>query len=88
MDWKDVIEGHYNEFLGKNSELAKSRLEICHKCPIYSPKLGGICNRDLWLNPKTNDVSTKAKKGYIQGCGCRVEAKATLPYAECIASKW
>ena len=50
------------------------RREICNNCPIYSPARA-ICNPNLWLNPETNEVSTKAKAGYIRGCGCHVLIK-------------
>ena len=63
------------------------RREICEKCPIYSPARA-ICNPNLWLNPDTNDVSSKAKPGYIRGCGCAVKIKMRNLSNHCIAGKW
>ena len=83
-----IVKGHINELTGLNEDLSKHRLEICKKCPIYSIEWGGICNRKLWINPDTNEVSLKFKDGYVQGCGCRLLAKTTLPNAKCIAGKW
>jgi hypothetical protein len=84
----DIIKGHVNEMLGLNVDISEARTHICVKCPLYLPKLGGICNHDLWLNPDTGDTSTEAKDGYIRGCGCRIKAKTTLPYSSCPAHKW
>jgi hypothetical protein len=57
-------------------------------CPIYSPKFGGLCNSNLYLDPSTGNVSTVLRNGYIRGCGCRLSAKTTLPNANCPADKW
>ncbi len=88
MNMLDIINGHTKELFNLNQELSRSRLEICYKCPIYSSRLGGICNSKLWLNPNTGDVSSKAKDGYIRGCNCRLSAKTRLPDAKCVAGKW
>ena len=84
----DIVKGHANELLGLNKNYVEMRLNICKKCPIYSTKLGGICNDRLWLNPETNDISMKERDGYVRGCGCRLPAKTTLPDAKCVAGKW
>lgn len=63
------------------------RREICERCPIYSPTRA-ICNPNLWLNPDTNEVSSKAKPGFIKGCGCAVKIKMRNPQNHCIAGKW
>lgn len=83
-----IVKGHVNEVLGLNTDLSAKRMEICRMCPIYSPKLGGLCNSNLYLNPYTNEVSTVKREDYIQGCGCRLSAKTTLPNANCPADKW
>lgn len=85
---KDIIDGHVKEFCQINDEISKNRMKICYKCPLYSKSLGGLCNSNLWLDPKTNDVSTEPKKGYIRGCSCRLQAKTRLPNAICVAGKW
>lgn len=84
----DIIQGHANELLNINEELSKSRLQICYRCPLYSKKLGGICNSRLWLNPNTGDVSINRKEGYIRGCSCRLSPKTRLPNSKCPAGKW
>lgn len=84
----DIVKGHVNEALGLNKDFAQARQEICKQCPIYSSRMGGLCNDKLWLDPETGDVSLKHKDGYVRGCGCRIPAKTTLPNAKCVAGKW
>lgn len=84
----NIVKGHVNELLGLNTDLSKQRMEICKACPIYSSRLGGLCNSNLYLNPYTNEASTVKREGFIQGCGCRLSAKTTLPNASCPADKW
>lgn len=88
MELGNIIKGHVNELLGLNKDLSKARLNICYSCPLYSAKLGGICNNKLWMNPNTGDVSTEPKDGYKNGCGCRLLAKTKLPNAVCPLNKW
>lgn len=63
------------------------RLEICKKCPIFSPNRG-ICNPKLYLNPDTGEVSTESKFGFIRGCGCNIFFKAKNKSNHCNAGKW
>lgn len=58
MEIGNIIQGHVNEVFGINTDISKPRLRICYACPLYSPKLGGVCNNKLWLNLLTGDVST------------------------------
>lgn len=83
-----IVEGHVNEMLGLNINLAEARMKICKKCPLYSSRLGGICNPHLYLNPSNGDVSTEKKDGYVKGCSCRLSAKTTLVNEHCPADKW
>ena len=64
-----------------------SRLSICEHCGIYDPERK-ICNGDLYINPKTNDVSIKKKEGYIKGCDCYIPRKVLNAQAKCPAGKW
>lgn len=70
--------------------LAKLRMNICKKCPLYKNKylVFPICNSNLYLNPKTNDVSTSPKDGYIRGCGCSLEYRTNNPKIHCVCGKW
>ena len=88
MEIGNIVKGHVNEMLGFNKDIKQIRLDICHKCPIFSNKFGGLCNNKLWLDPETNDVSFEKKDGYYRGCGCRLQAKTTIPQAVCPAGKW
>ena len=81
MDIGQIVKGHINEVLGLNKDLSEERLKVCYSCPLYSTKLGGLCNSRLWLNPNTGDVSTIKKEGYKRGCGFRILAKTKLPEA-------
>ena len=88
MEVKNIIQGHINEVFNINEDISKNRLKICYRCPLYSNKLGGICNSRLWLNRNTGDVSVIMKPGYIKGCGCRLRSKTRLPNAKCPVAKW
>ena len=89
MNIGNIITGHVNEFFGLNKDLVRERKKICKKCPLYSIKLGQeVCNSSLYVNVNTNEVSTKNKPGFKNGCGCRLDATLTLPDAICPLSKW
>lgn len=88
MNVVDIVTGHTKELLNLGEDLSKNRLKICYSCPLYSNKLGGICNSKLWLNVNTGDVSTTVKPGYVRGCSCRLNAKTRLANATCPAGKW
>ena len=88
MQIGNIVTGHVNEVLGLNKNLKDVRMEICRKCPLYSPIWGGSCNSRLWMSKSNGDVSTSYKPGYIKGCGCRLKAKTTLAKEKCPAGKW
>lgn len=88
MNILDIAEGHVRELLNLSSRLSESRLRICYKCPLYSRILGGVCDRNTWIDPATGDTSGVPKEGYVRGCGCRTGAKTRLAGAECPAGKW
>ena len=88
MEIGQIVQGHVNELLGLNESLKDKRMKICLKCPLYKDTLGGICNSNLWLNPKTNEISTEQEMGYYRGCGCRLQAKTTLTTASYKIKKW
>ena len=88
MEVGQIVTGHINELLGLNKNISEARINICKKCPIYSSKLGGICNNRLYINPENEDVSVEKLEGYIQGCGCRLQAKTTILNEHCPINKW
>lgn len=88
MEIGNIVNGHVNELLGLNKDISTERMKICLKCPLYSPKLGGLCNNKLYIDPNTNDVSVYPKDGYVRGCGCRLKAKTSALNAKCIIGKW
>lgn len=88
MNIFDIANGHVKEILNLNQDLSQNRLKICYSCPLYTTKLGGMCNNKLWLNVNTGDVSMKNKQGYKRGCGCRLLSKTRLPNAVCPVGKW
>lgn len=88
MEIGQIVKGHVNEFLGLNKDLSTGRLAICHKCPLYSEKYGGLCNDRLYLNEETGDLSLVWQPGFKKGCGCRLSAKTTLSNATCPLDKW
>ena len=85
---RDIVNEHINEVLGLNKDISQERLKICKTCPLYKNSFGGICNPNLWLNPKTMDISNKRRDGYYKGCGCMLTKKTKLPYAKCPAGRW
>lgn len=89
MNVGNIINGHLNEFFGLNKDLYIERIKICKKCPLYATKpYGDICNNFLYLNPETNEISKQKKEGFIRGCGCRLNAKLTIPNESCPLKKW
>lgn len=56
-------------------------------CGIYDSE-NKLCNGSLYLNPITNDVTTKPKSGYTKGCGCYIPRKVLNYNAKCPAGKW
>ena len=88
MEIGNIVKGHINEVLKLNKDISTGRLQICHKCPLYSTKFGGLCNNRLWLNVETGDVSMTKRAGYKNGCGCRLSAKTSLTNAICPVGKW
>lgn len=64
-----------------------NKQEICRKCPICDVDKW-ICNAKLFLNPETNEVTNRPKKGFIKGCGCAILIKIKNPNNHCPANKW
>lgn len=89
---KEIIDGHINELKSKigivdqeKEKIFEIRKKICINCPLKS---GNTCSTSKYINPKTLDVSTLPKVGYIRGCGCRLSAKQKSPSSECPAGFW
>lgn len=83
-----VIEGAANAVLKKNSDISEERMEICKNCPLYTTRMGGMCNSKLWLDPQTGDISLYERPGYYKGCGCKLDFKTRVRSEECPAGKW
>lgn len=88
MNILDIANGHIKNIFNLNEDMSNNRLKICYACPLYSTKMGGICNNKLWLNVNTGDVSNEKKKDYKRGCGCILSAKTRLANATCPLGKW
>lgn len=83
-----VAQGAVNDLLGLNQNISEKRMKICKICPIYSSKMGGMCNHKLWFNPATNEISLTKKPGFVNGCGCKLSFKTTLSGESCPGGKW
>ena len=87
---KQILKGTYNNILNKEEELYKGRISICKSCKLY--KIDGIfgpeCNPTIYLNPISNEISTKPKEGFINGCGCVLRSKTRVKDAKCPVGKW
>lgn len=88
MNVGNIVTGHLNEVLNLKQDISKKRMAICKVCPLFTPKFGGMCNRRLWYNAQTGDISTVNIDGYARGCGCRLNAKTTIARESCPAGKW
>lgn len=88
MEIGNIIKGTANGILGINKEISQKRLQICYSCPLYSKKLGGICNNKLYLNILTGEISTEKKEGFKNGCGCKLIARTRMVNAKCPLGKW
>lgn len=85
---RDVVEGHLNEVVNKNTSLSEVRMQICKECPLYkSTTLGPICNNKLYMDSEGN-TSENPLNGYKKGCGCRLNAKTRLERAVCTHGRW
>lgn len=88
-----IVKGHYNEFTNREEKMSRAKMDICLACPLYTiGKFGPKCNPNMWVNPKDQqDFSHYAKKDFIKGCGCRLEAKTRLSRKDggiCPADFW
>lgn len=90
MEINDIASGFYNKLLDKNKSLQKERISICKTCKLYKLDdiFGEMCNKKLYLNPETNEVSKKHKKGFYNGCGCILDAKTRVENSKCPINKW
>ena len=85
---EDILEGHYNELVGKEQDLSERRMNICTECPLFTDKFGGICDSKKCFDTNKKELVSTSGKGIICGCGCRLQAKTKLPRAKCVLSKW
>lgn len=89
QQFKDIINGHVKEVLNDEEALLKRRLKKCKSCPLFTDKLGGMCDRDKYYDfQKNKQCKPEDSENCIHGCGCRLQAKGRLPYANCVANKW
>lgn len=63
------------------------KLKKCSECPLYIPE-DQICNPGLWMHPETGEVSTKAKAGFVRGCGCYMARKVKRGGVHCHIGRW
>ena len=89
MSISQIIQGTVNNLMGLEEELCKARLAICSNCPLYVDSIiGKRCDNTTFLNPKTGEISKKAKSGFFKGCGCVMQSKARLKNVKCPLGKW
>jgi len=85
----DIASGFYHKLTNGNQDLKEERIKICNSCPIKSYSVfGDVCNKKLFLNPKTNEVSKINKDGFYHGCGCVIDAAVRVKFKQCPAGKW
>ena len=90
MAVNDIAAGFYNKLLDKKKSLKNERMKICKECKLYKLDniFGPICNKKLFLNPETNEVSKEVKPGFYKGCGCFLDAKTRVQNSKCPLRKW
>ena len=70
-------------------DIAEKRMNICKQCPLYKESsYGPVCNSSKFISPDGKDWSWLNKKGYIRGCGCRLNNKTKNPNSKCIVNLW
>ena len=86
----DVLQGHINEVLKREEDLAQSRLAICKQCPgcKETKAFGPICDSSKYISPDGSEVDTKPHAGWKRLCGCRLKAKVRVRGAHCVIGKW
>ena len=90
MSINQIVEGTVNNIFNKKQDLFEIRIEICKKCKLYKLDsiLGPICNRSIYINPKTDEISRIPLAGFSRGCGCLLASKCRVKEAVCPVGKW
>lgn len=90
MSVGQIISGTLKNLLNRDEELYKTRISICRECKLFKiDKLfGEVCNSEIYLNPKTNEISPIPKTGFAHGCGCVLGSKCRVQEAHCPVGKW
>lgn len=89
-DWQQVGEiatGWTNSFIGKEKELAESRMKICKECPLYN-KENDRCDASRCINLKTGEIAMGPGKDIVCGCNCFMSRKTFSPNSHCVMKKW
>ena len=89
MGLNQIVDGHIKELLRQEQDLYESRIKICRECKLVTKDkmFGEICDKNKWINPFTQHLSLEHLDGYINGCGCRMAAKARIAEAHCPLKK-
>lgn len=90
MSITQIVEGTIKNVLNIDTDYSKERLEICRTCKLLKidPIFGEVCNKHLFLNPVTDNISTHPKIGFLNGCGCVIKSKTKVLNAKCPLNKW
>lgn len=76
--WGNLVKSHFVELEPELKAEGQKRLEICNSCPM---RINGTCS--------TSRQGRHVKTGVMMnGCGCRLAAKALSPGSECPLGKW
>ena len=84
-----VAQGFFNELMNKETETHTKRMVHCKQCKLlyHDSLFGETCNSELYVNPKTGEVSTTDRPGFKNGCGCIIRSKTRVPDAHCPLGK-
>ena len=90
MPIADIAQGFYNNLTKKKEQLYKDRIKICKTCKLYKVDnvFGPICNKSLFVNPETEEVSRTRQPGFYSGCGCLLGAKTRVENTKCPLRRW
>jgi hypothetical protein len=90
MSISQIIEGTVKNILNIDSDYAKVRLDVCKRCKLLKEDavFGKMCNKNIYLNPLTDEISSYPKIGFLNGCGCVIKSKIKVLNAKCPLNKW
>ena len=82
-------QGSIERVVEEERSRRERRMAICSRCPLYTedPFLGAVCDHRKYLG-SGGVVTAYPTPGAVNGCGCKLLAKTSLPDEVCVLKKW